>query len=248
MVNIQHARVHFAYMRPIGARGHSFRKVTQTALERSVYYWWWEYLRRNEQYKKCCENRGRGPLAKLYADFGDVHESDFVQWWRNEDKGARLFAEPVRLLRFEELEGPDEIRSGWDRQKVAVISVPLDVSQTYLRDRFNQLLARRHGKKPGMSYAKKGESKARYKVDTPPVIKSLKQALKAWDLRQEDPNAQLWKLAMRMGLMKHLHFKHDAPARQTVDARKELAIAYSKIYKKAKRWIEGTAKGRFPAK
>src|SRR5262249_16591704 len=69
----------------------------------SVYYWWWEYLRRNPQYRKTCESGGLGPLADLYKDFGDVRNDNFKAWWKENDRGAMLFARPpaevsVRVL------------------------------------------------------------------------------------------------------------------------------------------------------
>jgi hypothetical protein len=50
-------------------------------LEKSPYYWWWAYLRRNKQYLDCCNKDGKGALAKLYMDFGDVRSDDFRAWW-----------------------------------------------------------------------------------------------------------------------------------------------------------------------
>ena len=52
--------------------------------DNSVYYLWWEFLRRNEDYKKTCENGGKGKCDRLYADFGNVHEGTFK---RLVDKG-----------------------------------------------------------------------------------------------------------------------------------------------------------------
>ena len=48
--------------------------------ENSIYYLWWEFLRRNEEYKKCCETDGKGPLNELYKDFGDVFNVKFKTW------------------------------------------------------------------------------------------------------------------------------------------------------------------------
>jgi hypothetical protein len=36
--------------------------------QQSPYYWWWAYLRRNEDYLKCCEKSGKGKFAKLYKE------------------------------------------------------------------------------------------------------------------------------------------------------------------------------------
>ena len=60
----------------------------------SVYYWWYEYLRRSDVYRKCCERGGKGKLAWLYEDFGNVfaeantEKEAFRVWWREH---AHLF-------------------------------------------------------------------------------------------------------------------------------------------------------------
>src|SRR5262249_33685606 len=72
----------------------SRRSVAGEWWEDSIYYLWWEFLRRHEGYKKTCDNGGKGKFAKLYADFGNVHDVSFKDWWMKEDRGAELFAEP----------------------------------------------------------------------------------------------------------------------------------------------------------
>ena len=63
------ARTHFLAKKPTHARP-SFRE-SYYVHRQSPYYWWWAYLRKNEDYIKCCENNGKGKLSKLYKDFGD---------------------------------------------------------------------------------------------------------------------------------------------------------------------------------
>ena len=82
---------HFAFHHPL------FRsKKTSKGnwWEDSVYYLWWEFLRRHDGYKETCEKGGKGKYAKLYDDFGNVHECSFREWWTKDDRGARLFSEP----------------------------------------------------------------------------------------------------------------------------------------------------------
>ena len=82
---------HFAFAHPL------FRQKQSTSgvrWDNSVYYLWWEFLRRHDGYKKTCENGGNGKYAELYADFGNVHEGTFKEWWTKDGRGARLFAEP----------------------------------------------------------------------------------------------------------------------------------------------------------
>lgn len=73
----------------------------------SVYYYWWAFLRLNADYIACCERGGKGKMAAVYEDFGDVRDGrrkstvpgqlkgsvdEFREWWI--ERGAYLFAEP----------------------------------------------------------------------------------------------------------------------------------------------------------
>jgi hypothetical protein len=60
----------------------------------SAYYLWWEFLRRHDGYLETCLSGGQGAYSQLYADFGDVHGTDFKTWWTKDARGLRLFAEP----------------------------------------------------------------------------------------------------------------------------------------------------------
>ena len=74
----------------------------------SAYYYWWEFLRLHEGYAETCRKNGKGKYKALYHDFGDVHASEFKEWWqlRNADgvtRGAVLFAEPHAPAKVEAL-------------------------------------------------------------------------------------------------------------------------------------------------
>ena len=46
----------------------------------SPYYWWYMFAKLSEDYKKTCKANGRGKHAKLYKDFGDIHNTNFKVW------------------------------------------------------------------------------------------------------------------------------------------------------------------------
>ena len=81
--------------------------------QQSPYYWWWAYLRRSEAYLKCCEQGGKGKLAKLYTDFGDVREDNFKKWWTTNDLGAKLFGEQRQVVKFGPMTDPSEWHPDW---------------------------------------------------------------------------------------------------------------------------------------
>ena len=79
----------------------------------SIYYLWWLYLRRSDAYKATCKKGGKGRLAKLYADFGDVFDDKetekdtFWSWWKTHahlfwEKEARQVVEAKDVVDAEE--------------------------------------------------------------------------------------------------------------------------------------------------
>jgi hypothetical protein len=59
--------------------------------------------KRNADYIACCDSGGKGKLASLYLDFGDVRGEDFKAWWtfkiNGEDRGAYLSPSQASNLR-----------------------------------------------------------------------------------------------------------------------------------------------------
>ena len=86
--------------------------------QRSVYYYWWLFLKENEGYIECCETGGLGEFAALYADFGDVRGSDFMQWWKA--TGRELFCVPIEQIYIHGGPGFD-----LNAENRVVVSIPL---------------------------------------------------------------------------------------------------------------------------
>ena len=147
----------------------------------SVYYFWWEYLRRHAGYRKTCTNNGKGKYAKLYADFGDVHATDFWTWWRAHD---HLFAEPAARQVTE---------WGADRQLAEdelIIAVPLEVRTAHLVRMFRKILK----ENADWVHRARGVSRAMYPVAAKPSLTALHTTLTIWDIRQDQPKLKLHEL------------------------------------------------------
>ena len=105
----------------------------QADQQRSPFYWWWRYLRKNSAYLKCCDAGGRGSLSRLYADFGDVRDDDFWQWWstkmsNGQTRGEYLFAKPPRetpLGFVKRLESVKEWDDSYERHGYVLLAVNL---------------------------------------------------------------------------------------------------------------------------
>lgn len=183
--------LHFIYAPPLKGKRKSRRKPPKPpykGAERwkwSVFYYWWEYLRRHEGYRVTCQSKGRGKYAKLYKDFGDIHQGDFWSWWTAH---AQIFAEPearnvavVDLKRIQSL----------DKTNKFFVEVPRENSIQFTVKRFRDLLEREL-RRPDKSNI---NSKALYKVATKPVLASLHMHLKVWDAKEANPTKELHELA-----------------------------------------------------
>ena len=182
----QPSKRHFPYQHP--TFGSIRNPKPESAWKGTVYYWWWAYLKRSECYLACCERGGSGELADLYADFGDVRGDSFKQWWMEDSRGLRLFAEPrgediVRILTPD-----DQVLS---QTEALTVSLPLYLPRRHLERAFKQLLAQVHPGKRGIQLAK--HSQAKYRVHGQPNTKALQRGLEVYD-RWKLSKEPLWKI------------------------------------------------------
>ena len=240
--------VHFLGEHPIFGRAD--KPLTPSYQQRSPYYWWWEYLRRNSDYLACCERGGRGKLAGLYKDFGDVRGENFKKWWTEGERGAVLFGEPELNLAMTELASKDEWSEAWTKDAVMVLAIPLNVSKRQLQQRFAVFLRRRHTAKRGRKPLKMAGSRAKYPLHRHSTIENLRKALQVYDLCMENKQAEkkrtLWELGVQLRLVPTaMATKTNLRGERAID-RNVLAATVSRYLRKARAIIENTSNGQFP--
>lgn len=249
MEDFKNRRLHFAYAWPLKNWPKSGKQRVNPPFpaaqpwQCSVYYYWWEYLRRHDGYRRTCEAGGKGKYAKLYDDFGNVHEGEFWDWWRAH---SWLFAEPaIRQVSLADAgDLPDE--------RTLILRVPLETKLSLVTGQFKRLV------KPQLERASraKWESRARYPVATKPVLTALHEHLMVWDAKQHHPDMKDAELADLVGL----RINHVVGG-ETVASRKSLGLSTDaierKIYRRkqltvqrhlriAEQYIANVALGRFP--
>lgn len=160
----------------------------------SIFYYWWEYLRCNEQYQSTCKARGRGPLAELYQDFGNVHEGSFKQWWKA--RGEHLFAEPPPQHVVREIKS----NSIYRLPGVAIVQIPLQQSLHVSLAQIRSLLSDRVAKAKGTAPRQVERSQALYPVAAKAHLSALDQYLRAWKMRRRWPRETLFELAERLDI------------------------------------------------
>ena len=209
----------------------------------SVYYWWYEYLKRNEDYRRCCESGGKGKLKALYKDFGDVFNVPFHQWWFNDNYGERLFAEPERKVRLEELEMPSDWSEKWSRDEVMVVVIPLGEPKRRINRWFNRVLNERHVARPGHTTKVSG---ARYPVEKKFSALALEKMLMVYDYRQANPQLTMADIGKQLKLVTSAMPKTGDSIPRLAKKRNTMTATVSRYLKKATAYIRNTANGRFP--
>ena len=165
-------------------------------------------MRRNQDYIDCCANGGKGRLAHLYADFGDVRDKEFRVWWQEDRRGARLFGERQLEDKFHEMDSAADWQAGWTKDKVMVVAFPLLVSKRKLVGEIRKLLDQRHSGKQGRPALAKVESTAMYKLSRNYTTANLETALNVYDKWVENnakPKAEQikqWEIGVELKLNK----------------------------------------------
>ena len=160
---------------------------------RSVFYYWWAFLRESEDYIATCDNGGKGKLADLYKDFGDIREDKFFDWWKR--TGRNLFCEPVD--RQIKVVIDDHIQHEPDK---VILSIPITGDMGRILAEIKTLLNGEFHKKRKESYR---DTKAKYKVRTKPVLTSLHIMLELLKAKKANPSGSLldWGRSINLGLI-----------------------------------------------
>jgi hypothetical protein len=218
----------------------------------SAYYFWWEFLRLHQGYAETCKKGGEGKYKALYQDFGDIHATEFQQWWqlRNVDgitRGAVLFAEPHAPAKVEALSKEQvlELLDKGIEDEVLLISIPLAYSRREISKRLGKVIREHHGRKRGQN--RLSESKARYKLLSIPDTDSIEKTLKVYKLRRDNPKMPLWEIARLANVGRRYSDATMAQSERGVSSLKAaLTAAASRKLRHAEMIIDGVGRGVFP--
>lgn len=255
-------RLHFSTRSyPIFGRGAYSETSPPASVTSSPYYWWFKFLQLNEEYKATEVANGIGACADLYADFGNVHATDFKTWW---NEHAHLFAEPRSNYVMQIAHNASEL-APFDSDIALNLVVPLTWSQRTLKKRFSELVLSKLEKgKPGVSV---DESVAKYKLSGKWRIDALANAYKVYTIRAESAEGTAFdstnpKTADKVKAMKYeiawadiairakldvsKDMKEGVKTRQTSDTRRIATIVAMRHYKRAKQFIQAAITTSFP--
>lgn len=244
-------RMFFIYAPPLKGTRPSRRAPPKPAFkgakswQNSVYYFWWEYLRRHEGYVETCRAKGRGRYSALYSDFGDVTQPDFWRWWTEH---AHFFAEPppphVQFVVLNDAYTP--------KPESVVMEIPLNQRLSLSIRQLKRMI----GDRVQVSSRSKSASRALYPVYTKPVLSSLYQALRVWDLKKDHPTWPNYLIKdVADGHLKEAQAEtfvstKDRKVRMSLAGtsaeRIQKTLAVSRLLRIAQQYIDNVALGEFP--
>lgn len=210
--------------------------------EDSPYFWWIEYLRRNDQYQKCCRNADKGDLQEFFEDWGDINRPDFDTWFPYE----HLFAERVFVQKI-------ATRTSWedvDLSANVVLICPASIDDTLLstetiRSAFDRYLLDHFPSRKGNPV-----STARYRIAGNPDPKVLKEYLAVYDERKRFPEKSYWMIGKDLIDQKQLtiaqHLAKDIE--NNIPNQTQLSIQIFKIYKQADAYVKNAVGRAFPSR
>ncbi len=95
----------------------------------SPYRWWFDYLQLSKDYWWVCQQNGNtldADLKKMWEHFGDIHNTNFVNWWIK--RGRDLFSEQVSLPKVRKIDG-DKSNLNPNAQNYLVVEIPLNMTE-----------------------------------------------------------------------------------------------------------------------
>lgn len=209
----------------------------------SPYYWWYMFLKLNDGYRQTCADNGQGECTALYADFGNVHTTNFKDWWKEK---VSFFAEPSQGYKMAIAKNISEI-APFDSDEVLNLVVPLNRSQRSLKKTFTALVLSKLEKgKRGVSVE---DSQAKYRLSGKWNIEALATAYKIYKLRQgslASGKKVYWADIAVEAKLPMSHALKGATKQAKSDVRRTLTILAKRHYDRAEQYIKSTVGGVFP--
>jgi hypothetical protein len=209
----------------------------------SPYYWWFKFLQINSDYASTTAAGGNGPLAELYADFGDLRETSFKQWW---DERSHLFAEPQRPGFKMRIANAAADLAPFNDSEVVNLVVPLTSTAKNLRRNFKRLILSQIKPVRGVDIS---ISKAKYRINGKWNADAMAVAYKIYALKEaaKDAGKVAWAdIGIRAGLPIAKGLSEKKLAAATSDQRRIVTAAVMRHYKRAQSFVKASATCSFP--
>ena len=211
---------------------------------KSPAYWWYRCLLANDEYEYCCRHGGKGEMSALYADFGDVFELSFPQWWMRH--GRKLFTEIKPFKKTQIIESTEQLQNTRLSKDKLIIEIPLTLrKQTVIRQIGRILKAEYENRVVDVmqvSTARRKIVKSKMRMST------VEQLLKVKAVRDANPRMTLNEVGIAAEIVLDLNARiYDEGEMSDADERRRMTIAVGRLLRQAKNLITNAGMGKFPS-
>lgn len=211
---------------------------------KSPAYWWYCCLQANDEYEYCYRHDGKGEMASMYADFGDVFELSFAQWWMRH--GRKLFTEIKPFKKTLVIDSNKQLENTRLSKDKLIIEIPLTLrKQTVIRQIGRILKAEYEGRVVDVIKA----STARRKIIKNKMrMTTVEQLLKVKAVRDANPRMTLNEVGIAADIVLDLNARiYDEGAMTEAHERRRMTIAVGRLLRQAKNLITNAGMGKFPS-
>ena len=210
---------------------------------KSPAYWWYRCLQANDEYEYCCRHDGKGSMSALYADFGNVFELSFAQWWMRH--GRKLFTEIKPFKETLVIDSNQQLENTRLSRGKLILEIPLTLrKQTVIRQIGRILKAAYEGRVIDVMKA----STARRKIIKNKMrMTTVEQLLKVKAVRDANPRMTLNEIGIAAGIVLDLNARIYDEAMTDADERRRMTIAVGRLIRQAKNLVTNAGLGKFPS-
>lgn len=240
----QHEPLPNKHIRGSFSRGLGLNEEIREAKKTPI-YWWFLTLQASDEYVLCCRNQGKGKLANLYKDFGDVDEKSFAQWWTNQ--GRKIFAERKKLKRVEVIDERHQLERLSIHEDRLIIEVPLTLRRQTAIRQIGKALQKAYESRDPVDIWEQSTAK-RQIIKSKIRMKTIEMLLRVWQIRNEYPALNNYEIGLKAKIdLDILARTTDGDQLDDALERRRMTIAVSRYLAQAKNLIANAELGIFPS-
>jgi hypothetical protein len=216
------------------------REAKQTPI-----YWWFLTLQASDEYLLCCRNLGKGKLANLYKDFGDVDKKSFAQWWANQ--GRKIFSERKRLKKVDVIDERRQLERLSIHEDRLIIEVPLTLRRQTAIRQIGKELKKAYENRVDVDIWQQSTAK-RQIIKSKIRMKTVEMLLNVWQIRNENLTFSNYEIGQKAKIdLDLLARTTDGDQIDEALERRRMTIAVSRYLAQAKNLIANAEMGIFPS-
>jgi hypothetical protein len=198
----------------------------------------------NEEYEYCCSHDGRGVMAAIYRDFGNVYEREFTHWWVKH--GRKIFREKKHFKKTRLIESSRELyQMDWEPENTIVIEIPLSLKPQTVKRQVALIIKKAYEGRVIDVF--KSSTARRMIIKSKMRMSTVENLLNVLETRRENPTLRLWEIGQLAGIELDLMARNKEEIPSLAMENRRMTIAVSRLLKQANYLVINAGNGKFPS-